>query len=334
MRNSAIRNSPFAIRNSLLVIVGPTAVGKTELSLHLAGALEGEIVSADSRLFYRGMDVGTAKPTPEERARVPHHLIDIAEPDETVGLAEFQERAYSAIADIHARGKLPLLVGGTGQYVRAVVEGWRIPRVPPDPALRAELEAQAEREGARQLHARLAQLDPNAAKRIDHRNVRRVIRALEVCLITGQPISEQQRKQPPPYRILQIGLTMERASLYARADQRVEAMMAAGLADEVRRLTEAGYGWNLPAMSGLGYVQFKPCFEGQATLEEVVVEIKRATRRFIRHQYNWFRLNDPTIRWFDVTETEEEEEKEKEIEELVREWLEGDRILTFSPRRL
>jgi len=310
----------FAIRNSLVVIVGPTAVGKTALSLRLAEAMDGEVVSADSRLFYRGMDIGTAKPTFEERARVLHHLIDIAEPDETVGLAEFQEQAYSAIADIHARGKLPLLVGGTGQYVRAVVEGWRIPRVPPNPALRAELEAQAKREGAGQLHARLTQLDPVAAQRIDPRNVRRVIRALEVCLITGQPISEQQRKQPPPYRVLQIGLTMERAALYARADRRVEMMVDAGLEEEVRRLVEAGYGWDIPAMSGLGYVQFRPHFEGRATLEETLTEIKRATRRFIRHQYNWFSLNEPAIRWFNVAET-----KEEEIEQVVKEWLEENR---------
>ncbi|RLC97658.1 MAG: tRNA (adenosine(37)-N6)-dimethylallyltransferase MiaA [Chloroflexi bacterium] len=304
-------------RHSLLVIIGPTAVGKTALSLHLAEVLGGEIVSADSRLLYREMDIGTAKPTPEERARVPHHLLDIAAPDETVGLAEFQEQATAAIAAIHARGRLPLLVGGTGQYVRAVVEGWRVPRVPPDPDLRAELEAQAEREGAAALHARLARLDLAAAQRIDYRNVRRVIRALEVCLVTGRPISEQQRKQPPPYRILQIGLTMERATLYARADRRVEAMMVARLEDEVRRLVEAGYDWALPAMSGLGYVQFKPYFDGQATLEQVVAEIKWATHRFIRRQYNWFRLNDPVIRWFDVTEA-----PEGEIEATVREWLE------------
>ncbi|MEE8389998.1 MAG: tRNA (adenosine(37)-N6)-dimethylallyltransferase MiaA [Anaerolineae bacterium] len=307
-----------AIRNSLLAIVGPTAVGKTALSLHLAETLDGEIVSADSRLFYRGMDIGTAKPTSEERARVPHHLIDIANPDATVGLAEFQEQALAAITDVHARGKLPLLVGGTGQYVRAVVEGWRIPRVPPDPDLRAELEAQAEREGGGALHTRLAQLDPVAAQRIDPRNVRRVIRALEVCLVTGRPISEQQRKQPPPYHIFQVGLTMERADLYARADRRVEAMMDAGLEGEVRQLVRAGYGWNLPAMSGLGYAQFRPYFEAQASLEEVAVEIKRATHRFIRRQYNWFRLNDPHIRWFDVSQAE----TTAEIETSVSGWLE------------
>jgi len=303
-----------------LVIVGPTAVGKTELSLHLAQELDGEVVSADSRLFYRGMDIGTAKPTAEEQARVPHHLLDIAAPDETVGLAEFQEQATAAIADIHAHGKLPLLVGGTGQYVRAVVEGWRVPRVPPDPALRARLEAQAEREGATELHAQLTRLDPVAAQRIDPRNVRRLVRALEVCLITGEPISEQQGKRPPPYRILQVGLTMGRAALYARVDRRVEGMMTAGLENEVRRLVMAGYGWELPAMSGLGYVQFRPYFENRATLEEVVAEIKRATRRFIRHQYNWFRLADPAIRWFDVAETTAEE-----IETAIREWLEGER---------
>jgi tRNA dimethylallyltransferase len=299
------------------VVVGPTAVGKTALSLCLAEAVGGEIVSADSRLFYRGMDVGTAKPTPEERARVPHHLIDIADPDETVGLAEFQARAYAAIEDIHARGKVPVLVGGTGQYVRAVVEGWTIPRIPPDPALRAELETEARREGAEQLHARLARLDPEAARRLDPRNVRRVIRALEVCLLTGRPISEQQHKRPPRQRALQVGLTMERAALYARADRRIEAMMAAGLEDEVRRLLKAGYGFHLPAMSGLGYAQFRPYLEGRAALEEAVAEIKRATRRFIRHQYSWFRLTDPAIRWFSVTETTAEE-----VKQAVRAWLE------------
>jgi tRNA dimethylallyltransferase len=301
---------------SLLVIVGPTAAGKTALSLHLAKALAGEVVSADSRLFYRGMDIGTAKPTPEERARVPHHLIDIADPDETVGLAEFQEQASAAIAGVQSRGRLPLLVGGTGQYVRAVVEGWQIPRVLPDLNLRTGLETQAEREGAGALHARLADLDPVAAERIDPRNVRRVIRALEVCLITGQPISEQQRKHPPAYPIIQIGLTRTRPDLYARVDRRVKAMMDAGLADEVRRLIDAGFSWDLPAMSGLGYMQFRPYFEGRASLEEVAAEIKRATRRFIRQQYNWFRLSDPAIRWFDVSDADAQE-----IETRVREWL-------------
>lgn len=308
-------------RFPLLVIVGPTAVGKTTLSLYLAERLGGEVVSADSRLFYRGMDIGTAKPTLDERARVPHHLIDIADPDETVGLAQFKELAHGTIAGIHARGRLSLLVGGTGQYVRAVVEGWTPPAVPPDPALRAELEEEARRRGVQALHDRLAALDREAAARIDPRNVRRVIRALEVCLVTGRPFSAQRARRPPPYRTLQIGLTMDRVVLYARADARVEAMMRAGLLEEVRRLVEAGYGWDLPAMSGLGYAQFRPYFEGQATLEAVVAEIKRATRRFIRHQYNWFRPSDRRIRWFDVSRATPEE-----IEGFVRGWLEADDV--------
>jgi len=301
-------------RAPLVVIVGPTAVGKTALSLRLAARLGGEVVSADSRLFYRGMDIGTAKPTPQERAQVPHHLVDIAWPDETVGLAEFQELAHAAIEDIRRRGRLPLLVGGSGQYVRALLEGWRVPRVPPDPALRAELEAQAQREGSAGLVARLTELDPAAAACIDPRNVRRLVRALEVCLTTGQPFSAQRGRHLPPYRTLRIGLTMARPALYARADQRVDAMIAAGLEEEVRGLLARGYGFDLPAMSALGYLQFKPYFEGQSTLDEVIAEIKRATRRFIRHQYAWFRLSDPTLHWFDAQQPTTPEE----VEALIR----------------
>lgn len=300
----------------LIVILGPTAIGKTSLSLHLAEAFDGEVVSADSRQFYRYMDIGTAKPTSEELARAPHHLIDIADPDETVGLAEFKDMATEAIDDIQERGRLPLLVGGTGQYIRAIVEGWRIPRVPPDEDLRAKLEAQAKREGPQVLHDRLARLDPVAAERIHPNNVRRVVRALEVCLLSGEPISEQQGKEPPSYPILQIGLTMDRDELYEQADRRVERMVDAGLVEEVRGLIEAGYDWDLPAMSGLGYIQFKPYFEGQTTLDEVVEEIKTETHRFIRHQYNWFDLDDSDIVWFDVTET-----TNREIETVVRDWL-------------
>lgn len=308
----------------LVVIIGPTAVGKTSLSLYLAETLGGEIISADSRSFYRGMDIGTAKPTAEERARIPHHLIDIAEPDETVGLAEYQDRAYAAIDGVLARGKLPLLVGGTGQYVQAVVEGWRIPRVAPHPDLREELEAKAERESPYALHDWLKELDPQAAEDIHPHNVRRVVRALEVCLVTGRPISEQQGKTPPPYNILQLGLTMDRDKLYERADRRLAMMLEAGLLDEVRQLLEQGYHWHLPAMSAVGYAELKPLFKGHtpefaeegAELEEVIKEIRSDLRRFIRHQYNWFSLDDPDIHWFDVTET-----SHQEIETFVRGWL-------------
>jgi tRNA dimethylallyltransferase len=288
----------------LIVIVGPTAVGKTALAVELCQRYNGEIVSADSRQIYRGMDIGTAKPTPAEQAAARHHLIDLIEPDQTLGVAEYQSLAYAAIEDILRRGRLPFLVGGSGQYVHAVVKGWQVPRVPPDYALRAALEAEAKRIGAYALHARLAALDPQAAARIDYRNVRRVIRALEVCLKTGQPISAQQGAQPPPYHILQIGLTMPREQLYRRIDARIERMMAEGLLDEVRRLMAQGYHLDLPAMSGLGYRQLSEYLTGQISLEEAVHRIKKATRRFVRQQYNWFRLEDPTIHWIHVGDTD------------------------------
>ncbi len=284
----------------LVAIVGPTAVGKTRLSLHLAQEFDGEIVSADSRQVYRGLDIGTAKPTLEERHRVPHHLIDVVAPADAFTLAQYQGLAYDAIGDVLARGKVPFLVGGTGQYVRAVVEGWGIPRVPPNEELRAGLYRQAEIEGEEVLHARLREADPAAAERIDPRNVRRVVRALEVYLETGQPISQLQRKKPPPYHILQIGLTMERQELYRRIDERADRMIEGGLVGEVRGLVERGYGYDLPSMSGLGYQQIGMYLRGQVSLEEAVQLIKRHTRRFVRHQYNWFRLNDEDIRWFDA----------------------------------
>lgn len=284
----------------MVVILGPTAVGKTELSVRLAEVLDGEIISADSRQVYRYMDIGTAKPTPEQRSRVPHHLIDIITPDQTLTLAQYQEMAYRVIAEVISRGHLPLLVGGTGLYIQAVTEGWTVPRVAPNPALRARLRALAEREGPDVLHARLFAVDPVAAERIDPRNVRRVVRALEVYEITGTPISELQHKRPPPYRILRIGLTMKRAELYRRIDARVDAMMAEGLLEEVKGLVARGYDFDLPAMSGLGYRQIGMYLRGEIDLEEAVRLIKRDTRRFVRRQYNWFRPSDERIHWFDV----------------------------------
>ncbi|MBN1922525.1 MAG: tRNA (adenosine(37)-N6)-dimethylallyltransferase MiaA [Anaerolineae bacterium] len=280
----------------LVAIVGPTAVGKTALAVALAQQFAVEAVSADSRQFYRGMDIGTAKPTPEECAALRHHLIDIADPDATVGLAQFLQLARAAIADIHRRGKLPLLVGGTGQYVRALLQGWQTPDVPPDPELRAELERRSQSDPAG-LWAQLLALDPGVVDFIDPRNLRRVVRALEVCLKTGIPFSAQRQRLAPPYRVLQFGLTMKREALYARADARVEAMLAAGLLAEVEHLLAAGYGWDLPAMSGLGYIQFRPYFEGRVTLAEVVPRIQLDTHDFIRRQYAWFGLKDPAIIW-------------------------------------
>lgn len=283
----------------VLVIVGPTAAGKTALSLAVARALDGEIVSVDSRLFYRGMDIGTAKPTPEERATVPHHLVDLCDPDETLSLSAFQRRAYTAIDDILARGRLPILVGGTGQYVMAVVEGWGIPEVAPQPALRRALEALPPGEAARWLPA----LDPEATQRNDVRNVRRVVRALEVILVTGRRMTELQAKTPPPYDFLILGVGRDREELYARIDARVEAMMAAGLLEEVRALQAAGYGRRLPSMSAVGYRQLLDHLDGKTTLDEAVAQIKFDTHRLARKQGAWFRESDPRIDWVSPGET-------------------------------
>jgi tRNA dimethylallyltransferase len=284
----------------LLVILGPTASGKTDLAIQVARQLKGEIIGADSRQVYRQMDIGTAKPTPEQLAAVPHHLFDIVDPDERLALATYQRMAYAVIDAIHARGNLPLLVGGTGQYITAITEGWSIPEVPPNNVLRAELETFAAEHGSPALHGQLAQLDPAAAAQIDHRNVRRVIRALEVCIITGQQMSELQRKRPPPFHIVTHGLTLERDLLYARADQRVDQMMQAGFLDEVRALLDRGYDRKLPSMSGLGYAQLAAHLLDGAPLETAVTETKHATHDFIRRQYTWFRGHDSGILWHNI----------------------------------
>jgi len=300
-------------KGKLLVLVGPTAVGKTALSLRLAQTWGGEIISADSRLFYRGMDIGTAKPTAVERTAVPHHLIDICNPDETVTLGEYQQVAYRTITAVLVHGRLPILVGGTGQYVKAVVEGWGIPRVAPQPRLRQALTAVGGPELARWLVA----LDPEAAARIDPRNVRRVIRALEVTLVTGRPISALQRKTPPPYDICQIGLTRDRATLYRRIDARVDEMMTHGLLAEVEELREKGYGRSLPAMSGLGYQQLNAFLDGDMSLAAAVERIKFETHRFARQQGAWFRLDDPAITWFNLDEAD----AETAVHAHVQRWL-------------
>jgi len=287
----------------VLVIVGPTAVGKTNLALVLGPRFGGEVISADSRQVYRYMDIGTAKATPEERALVPHHLIDIVDPDEELTLAHYRALATQAIEAVWARGRLPMLVGGTGLYIWAVLEGWTIPEVPPDPSLRAALEEEARQRGYAALHARLAEVDPAAAARIDPRNVRRVIRALEVYCRAGVPISRLQRREPPPYRVFIVGLTMPRPALYARIDARVDRMIAQGLVEEVRWL-RARYADDLPAMSALGYQQIVQYLRGEISLEEAMMLIKRHTRRFVRQQYNWFRLSDPRITWVDAHEAD------------------------------
>ncbi len=300
----------------LILIVGPTAVGKTEIAIQLAERLNGEIVSADSRLFYRGMDIGTAKPTPEEQARVPHHLIDIAEPNEILSLAVFQQKAREAIADVHARNKLPFLVGGAGQYIRAVTEGWRPPEVKPDERLREELEKTKEERGIYWLHEKLKCLDPQAAEKIDPRNFRRTIRALEVIMRTGRKFSEQRGQVESPYHLIAIGLSRPRAELYERVDQRIETMFANGFVDEARRLLAKGCSPSLPTMSAIGYRECVRVVKGELNEEQAKAEIRRATRVFVRRQTNWFKESDPNIRWFKIEEGVLAE-IEKNIRQLV-----------------
>lgn len=293
-------SQPTNLLLPLVVIVGPTAVGKTELSLQLAEKFKGEIVSADSRLFYRGMDIGTAKPSKDEMARIPHHLINVADPDETWSLAVFQQAARTAIADIHDRGKLPFLVGGTGQYVRAVAQGWTPPAVEPDPRLRTVLENLAETYDMYWLHDKLKLLDPTAAEKIDPRNLRRTVRALEVIFSTGQLFSRQTSRGESAYRLVTVGLTRPREELYQRVDERIDSMFETGFLDEVAHLLEKGYSPDLPTLSAIGYRECIAMLRGEMTLEEAKIQMRRLTRIFVRRQSNWFASNDETIHWFQM----------------------------------
>jgi len=304
---------PLGPKFPLVLIIGPTAVGKTKLAIQLAERLGGEIVSADSRLFYRGMDIGTAKPTPQEQARVPHHLIDIANPDEILSLAVFQHKAREAIADIHTRNKIPFLVGGTGQYIRAVTEGWSPPQVEPDERLRDELGRMKDENGIGWLHDKLQHLDPESAQKIDPRNYRRTIRALEVILMTGRKFSEQRDQSESPYRLITIGLARPRPELYERVDQRIDMMFANGFLDEVKSLLTRGYSPSLPTMSAIGYRECIRVVKGELNEEQAKAEIRRATRIFVRRQANWFKESDPNIKWFRV-----EQGVEQKIESYIR----------------
>ena len=304
--------------NRLVAIVGPTGIGKTKLAVRLARTFNGEIVSADSRQVYRYMDIGTAKPSPEELALVPHHLISIINPNEDFSLARYQELAYQAIEDIRQRSKLALLVGGSGLYVWAVLEGWEIPKVPPEPGLRQDLEAKVSKIGSEGLYQELLEVDPLAALKIDPHNVRRTIRALEVYQASKIPFSRLQRKKAPSFRTLIIGLTTDRSELYRRVDVRIDNMVKQGLIDETRKLMEMGYGWTLPSMSGIGYRQIGMFLRGELTLAEAGQQIRFETHRFIRHQYAWFKLSDRRIHWFDVRK-----EIEPEIDALVNEFMRG-----------
>ncbi len=284
----------------VVAIVGPTAVGKSKLALKLAQTFGGEIISADSRQVYRYMDIGTAKPGREERSLVPHHLIDVVDPDQDFSLALFQELAQQALEEVQGQGKIPFLVGGSGLYIWSFLEGWRPAQISPNRELRHSLEAKAHAEGADALYRELQRCDPVAAESIDSRNIRRVIRALEVFQATGVPFSRLQHKEQPPFTSIIIGLTTDRAELYRRIDSRVDGMIESGLVAEVERLVGRGYSFALPSMSGIGYQQIGMHLRGECDLATAVQKIKYQTHRLARHQYAWFRPSDQRIHWIDI----------------------------------
>lgn len=290
---------------NLLVLVGPTAVGKTKMSIEIAKEFGCEIISGDSMQVYRGMDVGTAKIKHDEMEGIPHHLIDIHEPDHAYSAAEFQEQATRIIKEIGGRGRLPFIVGGTGLYVESVCYGFQFSEGGADEAFRQEQIRYAEKHGAEALHQRLAEIDPESAGKLHPNDLRRVVRALEVFHLTGIPLSAQlaSQKKESPYHLCLIGLTMDRQMLYKRIEERIDQMLDEGLVDEVAALLGRGYGPSLVSMQGLGYKEIVSYLQGQCSYEEAVELLKRDTRRFAKRQLSWFRhMQD--IEWVDVTNPE------------------------------
>jgi tRNA dimethylallyltransferase len=284
----------------LVAIVGPTAVGKSRLGITIAKEFNGEIVNADSRQIYRYMDIGTAKPGGAERQAIRHHMLDIILPDQPYSLATFQEAAFGCIANIQEAGRLPVLVGGSGQYVWSLLEGWSIPAVAPDPVFRERLERRAESEGVSSLYRELENIDPASAARMLPYNLRRIIRALEIYDKTGKLPSSLREKRGLPYPVLIIGLTAQRERLYNLIDSRVDRMLADGFAGEVQHLLDMGYHSALPSMSSLGYGQMADHLAGSISLQEAVQAIKYETHRFARNQNAWFRQSDVRIQWFET----------------------------------
>ena len=285
-----------------IAIVGPTAVGKTELAIELCRRFGGEVINADSRQVYRRMDIGTAKATAVEQFQAPHHLIDLLEPSEHFSLGSFLPLAKKASDDIVGRGLIPFLTGGTGQYVWAMVEEQSVPPVPPNQELREDLEREASGEdGAQVLHDRLREIDPARADALDARNVRRVIRALEIHHATGRKPSEFGAPDADPGRSLVLGLTMDRKALYRRIDDRVDAMMKAGFLAEVESLMAAGLPTEQGALDSPGYRELGLYLAGELTLEEAVSRTKTQTHHLARRQYTWFKPSDRRITWLDVT---------------------------------
>ena len=285
------------VRPPVVFIIGPTATGKTAAAMALAETRPVQVINADSRQVYKGMSIGTAKPTPEEQVAVPHHLIDVVEPSEGYSLATFLSQARTAITKVLAEGGVPVVVGGTGQYVWGLADGWLVPEVPPDPELRQRLEQEATEIGPLALHAKLAAVDPGAAAGIEAQNVRRVIRALEVWEITGELSDARPRQQSPPFRPLMVGITVARPKLYRRIDFRVDAMIGAGWVEEVRKLVDGGFTPDLPAFSSAGYREIAAHLRGELSLPQALPKVKMATHRLARKQGSWFRASNERIVW-------------------------------------
>ena len=292
----------------LLVIAGPTGSGKTDTAVMVAREVGGEVVTADSMQVYRGMDIGTAKPTLEEQQGIAHHLIDIVEPDEEFSVTQYVALADEVIRDIHARGKVAIVSGGTGFYISALVDRWEFPPQPADMAFRERMRDEAERLGVETLHARLRAIDPTSADRLHPNDIKRIIRALEVFETTGRPLSSYAYKpgdgaHPGPYRPLLYGLTLPREILYERLERRVHAQLEAGLLEEVRRLYDGGYGPELSSMKGITYRQLVGYLRGEYDFQTAIDLMVRDNRRYAKRQFTWFNA-DKRMRWIDVT-TEE-----------------------------
>lgn len=304
-------------KGKLLVIIGPTAVGKTKLSIELAKRFNGEIISGDSMQVYKGMDIGTAKIKEEEKEGIPHYLIDIKEPDEPFSAAEFQELANTMILDIQHRGKLPIIVGGTGLYIQSVIYDYHFSEAPSDPEYRVMLEKRAEAEGFEAIFAELKKIDPESAERIHPNNSRRVIRALEIYHCTGHTMSEQLKEQPTElkYDTCIIGLTMEREQLYSRINHRVDLMMDEGLVAEVQGFFEKGLK-DCQSIQAIGYKELYDFFKGTTSQNEAIENLKQNSRRYAKRQLTWFR-NKMDVSWFDMTNVDEFYKKIDEITEFV-----------------
>ena len=299
------------MKKPLIVLTGPTAVGKTRLSISLAKAVNGEIISADSMQVYKYMDIGSAKIMPKEMQGIPHYLVDELMPDEEFHIVRFQQMAKEAMEKIYAKGHIPILVGGTGFYIQAVTRDIDFTQAQQEDGYRATLEALAAEKGAAYLHQKLAQVDPKSAEDIHENNIKRVIRALEFYHQNGSPISahnEEQQERTSPYNLAYFVLNAPRELLYERIDRRVDEMMDKGLVAEVQRLKDMGYHRGMVSMQGLGYKEILTYLDGETSLEEAVRILKRDTRHFAKRQLTWFRREPETV-WVDKDAFGYEEEK-------------------------